>query len=411
MLWFLAGEPAGAGEPDAGLRATVNKLVEKLGDADRQTQIDAETALLKLGPDILPLLTTGPAAEKTAQGQRLMAVARTLKELVPRTFTLRRGPMSLGEVLDELAKQTGMTVADRRQVKTDVKVTLDLDRVTFWQAVDAIARAADAGVTLYQPDGAVALVDGPHRPLPVSYSGLFRVLFKKADLTLDLETGNHFCVLHLEVAWEPRFHAFLTETGPCAVTFGPDAAGKALAVQQGGGGQATVGGRTAFEFELRVPAPDRSATKIDLVRGSLSVIGPSKMLSYTFDLGKLNADTRKQVRDGVTVRLSKFEPEEDLWTVEMSLEYPPAGPQFDSYQSWLANNKIYLEKPGKRFEQNGGEETLKRTSHEAVLRYYFRDRGKKPVLGKPADWKLVYRTPGRIVEVTVPFTFKDLRLP
>jgi hypothetical protein len=31
--------------------------------------------------------------------------------------------------------------------------------------------------------------------------------------------------------------------------------------------------------------------------------------------------------------------------------------------------------------------------------------------GKISDWKLVYRTPGRIVEVPVPFEFKGLDLP
>ena len=46
----------------------------------------------------------------------------------------------------------------------------------------------------------------------------------------------------------------------------------------------------------------------------------------------------------------------------------------------------------------------------AVIRYRFRDKGGPPN-GRPEDWRIVYRTPGRIVDFVVPFEFKDLRLP
>ena len=45
--------------------------------------------------------------------------------------------------------------------------------------------------------------------------------------------------------------------------------------------------------------------------------------------------------------------------------------------------------------------------HRAVIQYYFTP----PEKTRLADWALVYQTPGRIVEASVPFEFRDLPLP
>ena len=40
------------------------------------------------------------------------------------------------------------------------------------------------------------------------------------------------------------------------------------------------------------------------------------------------------------------------------------------------------------------------------------ERGKAGVVrGKPGEWKLVYQTPAAIVEMPIPFEFKDLAHP
>ena len=54
------------------------------------------------------------------------------------------------------------------------------------------------------------------------------------------------------------------------------------------------------------------------------------------------------------------------------------------------------------------ETVLVETNRKAILQYAFADpKGK----GTAADWALVYRTPGRIVELTVPYSFKNVPLP
>jgi hypothetical protein len=345
------------------------------------------------------------------------------KELLPRTITLQGSNISLSKALKELAGQTGNQVEDRRREKGEAKqLKLDLKNATFWQALDAIAKAADARVSLYERDGKIALVDGPHQEMPISYSGLFRVSVKEIHLHYYLDSDVHTCDLKLEVAWEPRFQPLFMETRPDSLVVQDDK-GRAIEIPEEGKGPVAIGRPTVQTIIVRIPAPQRSAKQLGLFKGKLAVVGPTKMLTFTFDkLTKIEkaADAKKQTREGVTVHLRELRSEggsgDEVWTVGLLLEYPLGGPPFESFQSWIVNNKIYLEKEQagikQQFPPNLGYETDDQTDTKAIIRYRFGDEpDKKLLLGKFSDWKLVYRTPGRIVEVPVPFEFKELPLP
>src|SRR5262249_19030717 len=96
--------------------------------------------------------------------------------------TIQEKEIELRKALAELAKQTGNEVVDRRQGKDDVKIRLDLKGVTFWQAVDAIAKAADANVAVFERDLKIALTDGPFQALPTSYDGMFRIRINRIQI-------------------------------------------------------------------------------------------------------------------------------------------------------------------------------------------------------------------------------------
>jgi hypothetical protein len=345
------------------------------------------------------------------------------KELAPKTVTLQEPTISVGKALKELVGQTGNQVEDRRREKDESKqLKLDLKGATFWQALDAIAKAADARVSLYERDGKIALVDGPHQVLPVSYSGLFRVTLKELHLHHYLDSDAHFCDIKLEVAWEPRFQPLFMETRPDSLTVLDDK-GRAIDIPEDGRGPTAIGQPTATNVNIRIPAPQRSAKQLSLFKGQLMVTGPSKMLTFVFDkLSKIEkaAEAKKETKEGVTVNLRELRSEggagDEVWTVGLLLEYPPDGPKFESFQSWIVNNKIYLEKEQggikQQFPPNLGYETDDQSDTKAIIRYRFGDEpDKKLSLGKFSDWKLVYSTPGKINEVPVPFEFKDLPLP
>lgn len=341
-------------------------------------------------------------------------------ELQPRPFTFKGDNVTLNDVLQKLYEQTGNRVVDRR--KNPTKISLDVNQVPFWQGLETIARAGGAGISLYESDGQIAVVDRAPGKAALVHSGLFRLGIKKVSVTRDEETSTHTCAVHLEVAWEPRFQPFYLEIGPqgspVTVRYAKDAQGKARKAELPGRGQLPVAGRIAVEDILRLPAPERSSPAIDSLSGTCRVIGPTKMLTFTFD--PLKASSLEQ--EGVKVALKQVTAGQSRWEVDVIIENPPGGPTFESYQSWLDNNTIHLAK-GNPLEK--GYRTIAATSEmeletpkatRAAVRYYFSQkdpttRRDRPPPGQVSDWRLVYRTPGRIVAFSFPFEFKNVRLP
>jgi hypothetical protein len=332
--------------------------------------------------------------------------------------TLQGQMVSVPTALADLGKQTGIVVEDRRKTKSAGAFKLDLKDVTFWQALDGIARAANARLSLYERDGVVALVDGPGIDVPgrLSYDGVFRVALRRMTAVHDLETGSRSLTASVEIAWEPHVRPFLLSTaiGSLAVK---DEHNASLPAGAEGNSPVPVQGRVATTIDLRLPAAARSVTRLALVRGAFQVVAAGKMLTFTF--GTLDAlergdSPRVIAQEGVTAKATKLKLADDVWTVEMALEYPPGGPRFESFQSWLVDNEASLiaTEGDRRYPNNGGYANEGTSERRAVLSYSFIDDKQKGLArGKPGDWKLAYRTPGVIAEVPIRFEFKDVPLP
>src|ERR1043166_2765575 len=70
---------AGPDQPKADLKAKVAKLIKQLDDNDSVKRTEAETELIKLGADILPLLPEKEEGLSAEQKRRLASVRATLK--------------------------------------------------------------------------------------------------------------------------------------------------------------------------------------------------------------------------------------------------------------------------------------------------------------------------------------------
>jgi hypothetical protein len=408
----------------AQLKEKVKGLVAQLADKDPDKQDAAAAELLQLGPDVLLYLPNPSAKLPESQRNALAAVRKNLRDeqikrdLSPRLVTID-DELPVSKMLAELEKQTGIKVEDLRE-GSDSKIRLKLNKVTFWQALDAIAREADGRVDYYRPDMIRLMArEQNYVTPPISYNGIFRSTIRRIEAVRDLDSeyGNYRALV--EVAWEPRFRPFKLDFGPSDIT-AEDDKNRKVGPAEGERQERTSLAVTAEQFvrfEVPLGAVDRSAQKLGQLKGRLTFVGPTRFESFAFDktLAEIKKDPKagEMTREGVTVKISSLELEKDHWTMVLALEYPADGPQFESFESWLIRNKILLQsKDGnKTFPNNGGYTIESSVGNRAAVLYHFIDTKRDGNRGDPGDWKPLYKTAALMVEVPATFEFKDVQLP
>lgn len=367
------------------------------------------------------VLSLGFAVSFHALGQDSPPAA-ALKMPATKVVTLPDGKMSLRQALDEIARQTSIRVEDARGL-ADHPLRLSLKQTAFWQAVDGIADAENARVAVFPTSGRIMLDNRtPHYRLPpICYDGRFRLAVKKvtavrdADRTDDAPERGHTTIA-IEAAWDPELQPLYLETRPHDVRMVDD---KQIVhtIPDDGSSLAPVDGRIATTLDVSLPPLPRTIGKIKSLEGRLSMIGPSKMLTFAFErfdkLAKANAGDpeRTLMQEGVTCRIREVKLAAEHWTIQVELRYPPGMKQLDSNQSWVVNNEMALVAlDGKTRFPSSHYVLTSATPGHAVLSYHFRDKGGQ-TRGKPRDWKLSYRTPADLIEAPIRFAFKDIPLP
>src|SRR5690606_17004203 len=142
--------------------------------------------------------------------------------------TLAADGMPLSEVLKAIEQQTGNRIVDKRgdfgQRATDPKITVSLEDVPYWQALDKVLD--QAGMTTYNYSGekyATSIVGKQEELLPradnAAYSGIFRFEPVQFEAIRDLRNPeNKVLKLFLEVAWEPRMLPIVIAQPLAAIT-------------------------------------------------------------------------------------------------------------------------------------------------------------------------------------------------
>jgi hypothetical protein len=413
------GQSQHAPAPDGeSLKAKVEKLIRELDSATPTVQRTAEWELIRLGPAFVPLIPDSPNLSQAAQ-TRLDAIKATVVELRPRLFSPTGQPISLAAALEQLKGQTGMSLADRRRVRDDAPPKLSLSGGTYWEAIDSLAHQTKSRLSLYQPDGEVALIDGPHRLLPIDRRGAFRIAFKGISTHADLDVGKRTAAVDLELAWEPRFQPFLAEIGRVAVLVAGASNTAADRIDVPAHGPVPIPDRNAREWRITFPAPPRSTQQLQEIAGQFAVIMPHKRLAMDFKQPTMGASHTDP--SGVKLELTQILIEADRWSIEAAVDVPAATPALDSFQQWLGS-QAWLGQTScqlSRLVESKREvlrpdplhtQILSATATRVVVRYQFFAQAGVALKDFPS-WRLAFQFPGRLVEITVPFQFRDIGLP
>ncbi|MGF1581780.1 MAG: hypothetical protein ACFCD0_20815 [Gemmataceae bacterium] len=275
-------------------------------------------------------------------------------------------------------------------------------------------------MSIYQRDGAIALVDGV--PLPyVSQHGPFRTTVDRVDAFRDFKSGIGRNRFTLSLTWEPTLKPYLVEVRPFTAEYSLNTKGRPFRYTGMGQGTRVVTGPRGVQLsDITTPLLPRSTEQLTTLRGSLSVTTATKMMKVTFKkMGTIFQKPKSLVekKNGVEVTLRCGPLDTDRWYAEIDLTYPKDSPEFESFQqsNWVRNNKVYLvraDNPKFRFEvRPTDQEPPFVSSREASFKYFFTERKGQPRLGQANQWHLVYETPERIVQTNVPFEFKNVALP
>jgi hypothetical protein len=418
-LGQAATAPAAA---DGELKTKVEKLVPQLDSNEAAKREAAEKELIALGPEVLPLLpTTGPrtpAEVRIRLGRIRTALVKAEVEAATRaTVVSLAGEMPVSQAMAELTRQTGNKLVDYRgrfnQEVSDPKITVALDKVSFWQALDTVLDAAN--LTIYNFDDEKAALaytsrgdNAAKRLGGASYSGLFRLEPAKIEATRDLKNSAlHALKLTIDAAWEPRVRPIVLEV-PLAELSAKDENGGEISIDRTEGTLEVPveANNAAVELELPLTAPPWGVKTLASIKGKITAVVLGKVESFEFtSIDKANAAT--QERGGVTVTVESCRKNGDIYDVSMRVRFDRAANALESHRGWIYENECYLLDAKGNRKGNDGLEANLLDVNEVGVAYKF-DLGEK---GTPAGYKLVYRTPAAIIKIPVEFELKNIDRP
>lgn len=416
------GQPSkpDAAESNEQLAATVKRLVRQLDDETLAKRDAAEKELIALGVPALahlPMITPRTPAEVK---DRLGRVRRALESATAVSVTKAaeislQGEMTLSAALEALEKQSGNSIVDFReefgQETRDPRVTLDLNKSTFWEAFDTIADQAE--ITPYNfsaQQGKLAFVarseEESKRAGRAKYLGLFRVEPLRVEATRDLRNArNNSFQVFLDFSWEPRLQPIVLSHVMSELKV-LDENGKSLVEEEPQGEFEITPEIDSSSAELSVPLalPDRAVKKIASLKGKVELLVPGRIEAFEF--GALDkAKASEQRKGNVTVFVDQVRKNQDVHEVRMRVKFDKAANALESHRTWIYNNPAYLVDPeGNQLESAGMEATLQEESEVGVAYQFVVDAGLK-------GYKFVYRTPSAIVKLPMEYEVTDIELP
>lgn len=406
-------------EPSEELAQRVETLVGQLSAETLQDRVQAQKALLELGPKVLPLL---PAPEVLADASARDAVERLRARLEhrkaresvqPGRVTLK-GDFPLTDLLERIAAQTGNRIDASELPPPTGRETVEVDyrRETFWTVIDELARRLELrfvteGRSLQLLPRSEHSAGAEER---VAYAGAFRVAVRAVERRKLFGDERHDLLrVGFSLSAEPRLRPLFLAYSAKDIT-AETAAGRALAplnpeadyeLPLGAGGRHL---RAHADFKL--PASVQAGTI--RLSGRLKVHAAAGAERFVFHDPAGTREVARR-RGGVTVRLQKAEFRESSSgkheaSVHVTVGYDAGGPAFESHRRWIFHNEASLQtEDDRRIDVNGGYRTSLEADGGVAVVYRFRQLQRKP-----DGYRFVYVAPTLLIDVPVEFEFAKL---
>lgn len=331
----------------------------------------------------------------------IFSASSAVAQPVPPTIVSLNDSKKASELFAILEKQSGLKV-QAGSLDPDAMVG-PFSKKPFWDVLESLAAKTGTRLSVNGASQSITFAKGESKTA-ASLDGAFRIVSNGVTARADSTTGDSIYTLALDVQWEPRFPVFRIDAQP-RVSKSKDNLGNALTVKMTSVKSGVIG--YSHESDIRVEGLTRAATTIASIAGEFTVTAAPKMLAFEFaDLAKLPVTMEI---DGVKATLLKVIKRDEVWELQLTVEYAADPPSFESFESWTNRNAIRLIAPNGRAvtETENQDVSSSGRTVKAAYRYSF----KSADLSNRAGWKVVYETPAPLVEFPVRFQLKDIPLP
>jgi hypothetical protein len=428
-----AGEPEGRAETTTrrDLEGEVRELLSGLSSAVREERSLAEKRLLELGPRVLPLLPApellpSASVRETVRRVRIELERNAARESVLPARVTVSGALSVRETLGEVARQTGnrldVSLLPAKLLERTIEV--EFKSASFWEAIDDLADRLDCR---YEFDNAgrglkLQVLEGQPRPASsaVAHGGAFRIEALPADRIrrgagrpLDQKLRRHDDLLRVTLLLmpEPRLRPLFLQfaardvsahlaTGAELRPFSPEAS---YELPLGESGSLS---RIQLEYLLPETVPGTAFKLKGKIRCMTAAGSESVRFTDLAEVPEGRGIARR--RGGVTVTLNRVRgtpssPGKTEARLRVSVAYDAGGPAFESHQTWILHNEVFLEdNDGRKMRLNGGSETTRQGDGAVAIEYRFVD------LPEPLSrYEFVYVVPTLIIDVPVEFEIQS----
>lgn len=324
------------------------------------------------------------------------------------TYAPPATPMPLAQAIAQIRQESGIAVTVDPAVADSPMPSVSFPAIPFWSALERITTATQTRLVMADHGQHIRLVKRTGSPMPVAVHGPFRVAVRQIESRHDFETGSQLTLVTLAINWEPRFPVIRLDGEPTRIT-AEDDLGSSLRTSPSSAKVAPLGYQ--HTTTVRLLGVPRRAARITRLNGVFTVTAAPGMLPFAFtDLTQPGMGTLPPGIDttAVSARLVRFEKLDDRWEAEISTTYPLGHPEFESFESWTANNRAQLIGPDgtKRLRPIDFEINEVGRTATGICRFRAADLPQGPT-----GWKLVYDTPAALREYPVTFELRDIPLP
>lgn len=414
-------------EPEPSQKTDVQKRVAELAkllDADKETDRDAaEKELLEIGTDAIEFL---PVLDVQASAELRMRIER-IRDRFVRESTLDfhepamvniKGAMSVLDALSAIEKQTRNPMrleSYKRAPALEEVVDLDIQGVTYWEAIDEVLEEIDwqvvpkdnsrlsFGPRIAIPEGDVGLLKNlPKTSMPPIYIGVLRMqpisLSKTSNFLNPVESTAE---LELMLHWETRFNPVFVRFPSDKIIVRTDNDEVLPALRDQSSEYIPIGSQLIASMSVLKPTP--AATKIASWKGELQIAIPGRVASIDFQ--DLKQSSGKSLTTGdLTVILEAARKNRDLQEIQIGVSLVNQ-PSNEVLQGWVNLTDGYLiDQDGNKIE-NAGWSTTRLTKNDIGLSYLF------DIEGELSDYRFVYRAPESVIIQTVDYEFNNIPLP